>query len=93
VEHDPETIELELDQDASPVARQPRRWFVCFVPAPLARAPRLDRALQMIEASEEYEPGAPRRRPGAPKPFCLNGGRDLAPEWDRPGPHAREIPA
>ena len=93
MEHDLETIELELDQDASPVARQPRRWFVCFVPALLEHEARLDGASQMIEASKEYEPGAPRRRRGTPKPFCLNGGRDLAPGCDRAEPHVREIPA
>jgi len=24
------------------------------------------------------------RRPGAPKPFCMNYGRDLVPGWERP---------
>ena len=36
----------------------------------------------VIEACEECAPGAPKRRPGALKPFCMNYGRDLVPGWD-----------
>ncbi len=37
-----------------------------------------------VAACEECTPGAPKRRPGAPKPFCMNCGRDLVPGWQRP---------
>ncbi len=29
---DPETVELEIDEDGSPVTLEPASWFVCFVP-------------------------------------------------------------
>jgi hypothetical protein len=55
--------------------------------------PQLARASQVIEACDECKLGAPKRRPGALKPFCMNCGRDLVPGWDRPEPRAREMPA
>ena len=38
----------------------------------------------VIGACDECAPGAPKRQPGAPKPFCMNCGRNLVPGWDRP---------
>ena len=38
----------------------------------------LAKASEAIMACDECKPGAPKRRPGAPKPFCMNCGRDLA---------------
>jgi hypothetical protein len=40
-------------------------------------AARLAEASQVIAACDECKPGAPKRRAGAPKPFCMNCGRDL----------------
>jgi hypothetical protein len=37
----------------------------------------LTNASLVIEACDECKPGATKRRPGAPKPFCMNCGRDL----------------
>ena len=51
----------------------------------------LARASLVIEACDECTPGAPRRRPGALKPFCMNCGRDLVPGWDRADPRVQEI--
>lgn len=44
----------------------------------------LANASLVIEACDECAPGAPKRRQGVPKPFCMNCGRDLVPGWDRP---------
>jgi hypothetical protein len=53
----------------------------------------LARASRVIEACEECTPGAPKRRPGALKPFCINCGRDLVPGWDGADPRTQENPA
>lgn len=37
----------------------------------------LAKASETIMACDECKPDAPKRRPGAPKPFCMNCGRDL----------------
>jgi len=37
----------------------------------------LAKASEIILACDECRPAAPKRRPGAPKPFCMNCGRDL----------------
>lgn len=42
-------------------------------------AAELAQASSVIMACDECRPGAPQRRPGAPKPFCMNCGRDLVP--------------
>jgi hypothetical protein len=38
---------------------------------------KLAKASETIMACDECKPGAHLRRPGAPKPFCMNCGRDL----------------
>lgn len=40
-------------------------------------AAKLAEASGVIAACDECTPGAPKRRPGAPKPFCMKCGRDL----------------
>ncbi|MHB1198794.1 MAG: hypothetical protein ACYCZ6_04395 [Polaromonas sp.] len=40
-------------------------------------AAKLAEASQVIMACDECQSGAPKRRPGAPKPFCMKCGRDL----------------
>jgi hypothetical protein len=40
-------------------------------------------ASHIIDACDECAPGAPKRRPGAPKPFCLSCGRSLVPGEER----------
>jgi len=40
-------------------------------------AANLAKASEIILACDECKPGAPKRRPGAPKPFCMTCGRDL----------------
>ncbi len=40
-------------------------------------AAELAKASSVIMACDECQPGAPKRRPGAPKPFCMTCGRDL----------------
>lgn len=45
--------------------------------ADLAAGPRT------IAACDDCRPGADKRRPGAPKPFCMGCGRDLVPRWSR----------
>lgn len=40
----------------------------------------LAKASRVIAACDECAPGAPKRRPGAPKPFCMKCGRDLGIE-------------
>lgn len=47
-------------------------------------AAKLAEAAHVTVACEECAPGAHPRRPGAPKPFCMNYGRDLVPGWERP---------
>jgi len=42
-------------------------------------AEKLAAASQTIDACDECAPGAHPRRPGAPKPFCMKCGRDVAP--------------
>ena len=37
----------------------------------------LAKASEIILACDECKPGAPKRWRGAPKPFCMNCGRDL----------------
>ena len=39
----------------------------------------LAQASQIIMACDECAPGTHKRRPGAPKPFCMTCGRDVAP--------------
>jgi hypothetical protein len=39
----------------------------------------LTKGSRVIIACDECAPGSHRRRPGAPKPFCMKCGRDLAP--------------
>lgn len=46
-------------------------------------AAKLAEASRVIAACDECRPGAPKRRPGAPKPFCMNCGRDLVPNKAR----------
>jgi hypothetical protein len=40
-------------------------------------AAQLAKASEIIMGCDECMPGALKRRPGAPKPFCMNCGRDL----------------
>ena len=40
-------------------------------------APELAKASEVVMGCDECAPGAPKRRPGAPKPFCMSCGRDL----------------
>jgi hypothetical protein len=53
-------------------------------------AAELTKSSQTIMACDECEPGAPKRRPGGPKPFCMNCGRDLV-ELPEVRDHIREI--
>lgn len=46
--------------------------------ADLATAPLI------VMACDECAPGAPKRRPGTSKPFCMNCGRDITPEGHGP---------
>ena len=61
----------------------------------VSRLVRLD-AAKLAEASEivvgcdECKPGGAMRRPGAPKPFCMNCGRDLV-ELPEVNDHLRSI--
>lgn len=50
---------------------------------------KLDEAARVTVACDECRPGRRKRRPGAPKPFCMNCGRDLLPGWERPGARVR----
>jgi len=43
-------------------------------------AAKLAEASGVIAACDECAPGAPKRWPGAPKPFCMKCGRDLKTE-------------
>lgn len=38
---------------------------------------------RVIAACEKCASGMDEHRPGAPKPFCLDCGRDLVPEWEQ----------
>lgn len=46
-------------------------------------AAELAKASSAIMTCDECKTGVPKRRPGVPKPFCMNCGRDLVPGWDR----------
>lgn len=54
------------------------------------KAADLTRTSRVIVACEECAPEALKRRPGAPKPFCMNCGRDLVSGWWRRAAHAQE---
>lgn len=41
---------------------------------------------RVIVACDECAPGGHKRRPGAPKPFCMKCGRDLVPAGSTSGP-------
>jgi hypothetical protein len=41
----------------------------------------LAKGSRVIAACDECMPGALKHRPGVPKPFCMNCGRDLLPDW------------
>jgi hypothetical protein len=51
-------------------------------------AAELGQGSRVIVACDECMPGTPKRRPGAPKPFCMKCGRDLMPGWH--GPQAQK---
>lgn len=43
-----------------------------------------DASLVIAACEEGCASGTPKRRPGAPKPFCIDCSRNLVPGWDRP---------
>lgn len=77
---DVEVIKLELDKERVDVSA-----LLALDKAQLA-----DASL-VIDACDECAPGAPKRRAGSLKPFCMNCGRSLVPGWDRPAAHGPEI--
>lgn len=56
MERDLEIIKLELDKDGSPVAIEPRGWFVCIVPGLV----RWDARLPWQESLRNRDQGAGR---------------------------------